>query len=157
MWHCTTKGCTDVFRFLQALELLRLFGEVACDDVLQHVSNLPRLQELILVDGMFTLASFQQLPQSLTHLGIGWAADTINTTNKDLTASTAPSLCALTILREFEVHGGASRGFFLQHSSSHVEQHSSPVFGGFPRPPGTASSIVCCWGVSGPRVPLACM
>ena len=50
---------------LQALTFLRLFGKVAHDDVLQHVSSLPRLQDLTLMDGMFTLASFQQLP----HLG----------------------------------------------------------------------------------------
>ena len=59
---------------LQALVFLRLFGEVAHDDVLQHVSSLLRLQDLTLVGGMFTLASFRQLPQSLTHLSISWAS-----------------------------------------------------------------------------------
>jgi hypothetical protein len=54
---------------------LRLFGEVANDDVLQHVSSLPHLQNLTLQDGMFTLTSFQQLPKSLIHLSVGWASD----------------------------------------------------------------------------------
>jgi Leucine-rich repeat (LRR) protein len=91
---------------LQALGFLRLFGEVAHDDVLQHVGSLSRLQQLVLVDGMFTLASFQQLPQSLTHLCIDWAGGTINTAEKNLTASTAPGLCALTGLQELYVQAG---------------------------------------------------
>lgn len=75
---------------LQALLFLRLFGEVASNDVLQHVSSLPRLQNLTLQDGMFTLASFQQLPKSFIHLSIGWASD--NTATNTLTVSTAPGV-----------------------------------------------------------------
>jgi hypothetical protein len=93
---------------LQGLVCLRLFGEVAHDAVLQHVSSLPGLQELVLLDGIFTTRSFQQLPQSLTRLLIRWAEydpddDTISLhANRSLSASTAPGLCALAGLKEFE-------------------------------------------------------
>jgi hypothetical protein len=93
---------------LQALVCLRLYGEVAHDSVVQHVSSLTGLQELALVDGIFTTASFQQLPQSLTRLYISWANDDNDDDgghlNRILSASTAPGLCALTALKNFEVH-----------------------------------------------------
>ena len=93
---------------LQALVCLRLYGEVAHDSVVQHVSSLTGLQELALVDGIFTTASFQQLPQSLTRLSITWPIDDYDDDgihlNRILSASTAPGLCALTALKKFEVH-----------------------------------------------------
>jgi hypothetical protein len=91
---------------LQALVSLRLFGKVAHDDVLRHVSSLLRLQDLTLVGGMLTLASFQQLPQSLTHLSISWASSKRG--GERLSPSTAPCLCALTGLQSLELHQGTA-------------------------------------------------
>jgi hypothetical protein len=88
---------------LQALTFLRLLGVVADDDVLQHVSNLP-LRKLMLVNGIFTPASFQQLPQSLTSLSIDWMYSRATFT---LCASTASGLRALTGLQVLTVHKGA--------------------------------------------------
>jgi hypothetical protein len=92
---------------LQVLTYLCLGGVVAEDDVLQHVSSLPRLQELTLEGGKFTLASLQQLPQSLTHLSIDWGGSNLDAVSRKLSVSTVPSLCALTGLQQLEVRSGA--------------------------------------------------
>jgi hypothetical protein len=63
------------------------------------------LQELWLVDGVFTIASFQQLPQSLTQLSLEWSSS--NTISQTLTASTAPGLCQLTGLQGIRLSSGA--------------------------------------------------
>jgi hypothetical protein len=86
---------------LQELVSLQLIGMLAHDDVLRHITSLSRLQDLQLVDGMFTPASFQQLPQSLTRLIIEWTDD--DPSVKTLTASTAPGLAALTGLQHLVV------------------------------------------------------
>jgi hypothetical protein len=86
---------------LQGLVSLQLIGLLAMDDVLRHVTSLSRLQNLELVDGVFTADSFQQLPQSLTRLNIEWADD--DPSVKTLTASTAPGLAALTGLQHIAV------------------------------------------------------
>jgi hypothetical protein len=86
---------------LQELVSLQLVGMLANDGVLRHVTSLSRLQNLQLVDGVFTPTSFQQLPQSLTRLNIEWADD--DPSVKTLTASTAPGLAALTELQHLAV------------------------------------------------------
>ena len=100
----TSKYITQLYQALprlQGLVSLQLIGVLAHDDLLRHVTSLSRLQNLELVDGIFTLASFQQLPQSLTRLNIEWEDD--DTSVKTLTASTVPGLAALTGLQHLAV------------------------------------------------------